>query len=92
MMVPDRSSVRRVEAERHLRYMLICFAATVITARWFLSVTGYPRLGGGELHCQRMACPVRKGAEHMLPFSLRQRVRPRSELPAKMEIRATCSS
>lgn len=28
----------------------------------------------------------------ILPSSLRQRIRPRSLLPAKMEIRATCSS
>ena len=49
-MVADRSAVRRVEAERYLRYVLICFAATVITVRWLLSVTGYPRLAGGELH------------------------------------------
>ena len=43
-------AARRVEAERYLRYVLICFAATVITVRWLLSVTGYPRLAGGELH------------------------------------------
>jgi hypothetical protein len=50
VILADRSAVRRVDAERYLRYILICFAATVITVRWFLSMTGYPRLGGGELH------------------------------------------
>jgi len=49
-IIPDRSPVRRVEAERYLRDTLVGFAATVITVRWFLSVTGYPRLAGGELH------------------------------------------
>jgi hypothetical protein len=29
---------------------------------------------------------------NILPSSLRQRIRPRSLLPAKMEMRATCSS
>jgi hypothetical protein len=48
--VPDRSPVRRPGAERHLRYTLICFALTVIAVRWFLAITGYPRIAGGELH------------------------------------------
>jgi hypothetical protein len=47
---PDRSAVRRLRAERYLRHTLIWFAATVITVRLALAATGYPKLGGGELH------------------------------------------
>ena len=50
VLSPDRSAVRRLRAERYLRHTLICFAATVITVRLALAATGYPRLGGGELH------------------------------------------
>lgn len=49
-LAPDRSAVRRPGAERYLRYTLICFALTVIALRSFLSLTGYPRIAGGELH------------------------------------------
>jgi hypothetical protein len=30
--------------------MLVSFAATVIGTRWFLELTGFPQLGGGDLH------------------------------------------
>lgn len=30
--------------------MLVSFAATVIGTRWFLQLTGFPQLGGGDLH------------------------------------------
>ena len=49
-LAPDRSAVRRLRAERYLRHTLIWFAATVITVRLALAATGYPQLGGGELH------------------------------------------
>lgn len=49
-LVPDRSAVRRLRAERYLRHTLICFAVTVIGVRWALAATGYPRLGNAELH------------------------------------------
>jgi hypothetical protein len=47
---PDRSAVPRLGAERYLRHTLIWFALTVIVVRLALAATGYPRLGGGELH------------------------------------------
>ena len=30
--------------------MLVAFAATVIGTRWFLAWTGFPKIGGGDLH------------------------------------------
>ena len=50
VLAPDRSAVRRLRAERYLRHTLIWFAVTVITVRLALAATGYPRLGGAELH------------------------------------------
>ena len=47
---PDRSAVRRLGAERYLRHTLIWFAVTVIGVRLALAATGYPKLGGGQLH------------------------------------------
>jgi hypothetical protein len=49
-LAPDHSAVRRLGAERYLRHTLIWFALTVIVVRSALAATGYPRLGGGELH------------------------------------------
>ncbi len=45
-----RRPVRREGAERYLFLMLVSFAATVIVTRWFLELTGFPQLGGGDLH------------------------------------------
>jgi hypothetical protein len=42
--------VRREGAERYLLVTLVSFAATVIATRWFLTLTGFPRIGGGDLH------------------------------------------
>jgi hypothetical protein len=42
--------VRREGAERYLFILLVSFAMTVIATRWFLELTGFPRIGGGELH------------------------------------------
>jgi hypothetical protein len=50
VLAPDRSAVRRLRAERYLRHTLIWFAVTVISVRWALAATGYPRLGNAELH------------------------------------------
>lgn len=33
-----------------IEVMLVAFAATVIGTRWFLALTGFPKLGGGDLH------------------------------------------
>jgi hypothetical protein len=45
-----RQPVRREGAERYLFLTLVSFAATVTATRAFLELTGYPRIGGGELH------------------------------------------
>jgi hypothetical protein len=45
-----RRPVRREGAERYLAITLVAFAATVILTRWFLSLTGFPQIGGGDLH------------------------------------------
>lgn len=37
-------------AERSLLIMLMGFALSVIGTRWFLALTGFPRIGGGDLH------------------------------------------
>ncbi len=42
--------MRREGAERYLFVTLVSFAATVIATRWFLTLTGFPRIGGGDLH------------------------------------------
>ena len=49
-VTPDHSPVQRLGAERYLRRTLIWFALTVIVVRSALAATGYPKLGGGELH------------------------------------------
>lgn len=45
-----RRPVRREGAERYLLITLVSFAATVIGTRWFLALTGFPQIGGGDLH------------------------------------------
>ena len=45
-----RRPVRREGAERYLLITLVSFAGTVILTRWFLSITGFPQVGGGDLH------------------------------------------
>jgi hypothetical protein len=45
-----RRPVRREGAEVYLFVTLVSFATTVIATRWFLSLTGFPRIGGGDLH------------------------------------------
>jgi len=42
--------VRRDFAERYLSVVLLSFAASVSLTRLFLSLTGYPQIGGGDLH------------------------------------------
>ena len=45
-----RKSVRRPAAEFYLLITLLSFAASVTLTRLFLNLTGYPQLGGKELH------------------------------------------
>jgi hypothetical protein len=42
--------IRRDHAERYLLITLLSFAASVSLTRLFLSLTGYPQIGNGELH------------------------------------------
>jgi len=41
---------RRDRAEHFLILTLAAFAVTVAGVRWYLDLTGYPTVGGGELH------------------------------------------
>jgi hypothetical protein len=45
-----RRPVRRQGAELYLLVTLLSFAASVTLTRAFLALTGYPQLGGGDLH------------------------------------------
>ena len=45
-----RQPVRRPNADTYLLLTLLSFALSVSLTRLFLAVTGYPQLGGGELH------------------------------------------
>lgn len=45
-----RKPVRREGARRYLLLTLLAFAGSVAGTRLFLELTGYPQLGGGELH------------------------------------------
>jgi hypothetical protein len=45
-----RRPVRREGADQYLFLTLVSFAATVMGTRVYLELTGYPRIGGGELH------------------------------------------
>ena len=42
--------MRREGAEEYLFVLLVSFALTVMATRWFLELTGFPRIGGGDLH------------------------------------------
>ena len=45
-----RKPVKRADAERYLLLMLLSFAAAVVLTRIYLQMTGFPQVGGGELH------------------------------------------
>ncbi len=45
-----RRLVLRYYAERYLILLLVCFAFTIAVTRLFLEITGYPQVGGGEVH------------------------------------------
>jgi len=62
-----RRPVRCEGAERYLLVTLVSFASTVILTRWFLTLTGFPRIGGGDLHI----APALWGA-HLISFYTRQ--------------------
>ena len=41
-------------AERSLLLVIVSFIVAVVGTRWFLQATGYPQVGGGELHVAHM--------------------------------------
>ncbi len=45
-----RKPVKEADAEHFLLIMLLSFAGTVILVRAYLKLTGFPQVGGGELH------------------------------------------
>ena len=49
-----RKPVKRGDAEQYLVITLLGFAASVILIRLFLELTGYPQVGGSELHIAHM--------------------------------------
>jgi hypothetical protein len=49
-----RIGARRDHAERYLLLMIAAFAITVAVTRWYLDLTGYPKVGGGGLHIAHM--------------------------------------
>lgn len=44
----------REGAERSLLLVIVSFIVAVVGTRWFLQATGYPQVGGGELHVAHM--------------------------------------
>jgi hypothetical protein len=50
LIPPLRPTIRREHAETYLFILLVSFAASVSFTRFFLQLTGFPRIGGGELH------------------------------------------
>ena len=44
----------REGAERSLLIVIVSFVVAVVGTRWFLQATGYPQVGGGELHVAHM--------------------------------------
>ena len=49
-----RQPVKRESAEQYLLLTLLSFALSVTLTRLFLSLSGYPQIGGGELHVAHM--------------------------------------
>jgi hypothetical protein len=45
-----RSPVRREQAPQYLLFTLVAFAVSITLTRLFLQLTGYPKLGTGNLH------------------------------------------
>ncbi len=50
ILSPVRHIIRREDAEQYLLILILSFAFSVSTTRFFLHLTNYPKIGGGELH------------------------------------------
>jgi len=44
----------RSDADRFILIAVVSFAISVIGIRWWLQLTGYPKIGGGEIHIAHM--------------------------------------
>ena len=44
----------RSDADRFILIAVVSFAISVVGIRWWLQLTGYPQIGGGELHIAHM--------------------------------------
>jgi len=53
-MRAPRLGARRDHAERYLLLTIASFAVSVAATRWYLDLTGYPKVGGGGLHVAHM--------------------------------------
>jgi len=45
-----RKTIKRADAERLMLLTVLSFAASVVLTRVYLQLTGFPQIGGGELH------------------------------------------
>jgi hypothetical protein len=52
--VPSEGTLVRPGAERYLLLVIVAFVVAVVGTRWYLQATGYPQVGGGELHIAHM--------------------------------------
>ncbi|NLF50521.1 MAG: hypothetical protein GX577_05245 [Leptolinea sp.] len=50
ILSPVRHLIRREDAEQYLLILMLSFAFSVSGTRFFLHLTNYPKIGGGELH------------------------------------------
>jgi hypothetical protein len=46
----NSTPVKRDNAPKYILTMVVSFAVTVVITRFYLELTGYPQIGGGELH------------------------------------------
>ncbi len=53
MDLPERPTIRD-GAERALLLVVVSYIVAVVGTRWYLQATGYPQVGGGELHVAHM--------------------------------------
>jgi hypothetical protein len=53
-MRPPKLGARRDHGERYLFLTIAAFAISVAATRWYLDLTGYPKIGGGGLHVAHM--------------------------------------
>ena len=51
---PEHRGLVRASAERYLLLVIVSFVVAVVGTRWYLQATGYPQIGGGELHVAHM--------------------------------------